>query len=124
MAMSVARSRPGGAILAALLAVTVGGIAVAVQPGSRRSLAAGIFVLALAAGLAAARLPGPRPQRTIMERLNDLAFATVVLAVSLVAALALRPWLVALPGLATGFLAGRVARPPSPAPPADEGGAR
>ncbi len=118
--MSVARARPGGAILAVLLMVTVGSVAVTLQPAPRRGLAAGVFLVALLAGLgAASRLPRRRGERTVMERINDSAFGVVLLAGSLIAAAALRPWLVALPALLTGLLAGRFLRPA--APPTDEG---
>jgi len=106
--MSVARVRPAGMILAALLVLTVGSVAVAIQPAARRGLATGAFALALLAGLAlASRLPRGGRERTVMERINDLAFATVLLGASLIAALAARPWLVALPGVVTGVLVGR-----------------
>jgi len=113
MAMSVARVRPAGVILAALLVLTVGSVAVAIQPAARRGLATGVFALALLAGLAlASRLPRGGRERTVMERINDLAFATVLLGASLIAALAARPWLVALPGVVTGVLVGRSLRAP------------
>jgi hypothetical protein len=122
MAMSVARARPGGAILAVLLALTVGSVAVALQPAGRRGLAVGVFLVGLLAGLgAASRLPRRRGQRTVMERLNDSAFGAVLLIGSLIVAAALRPWLVALPALLTGLLAGRSLRPAAPRGDEDEG---
>jgi hypothetical protein len=120
MAMSVARA-PAAAILAGLLVLTVGSVAVAIQPASQRGLATGVFLLAVLAGLVlAGRLPGGR-ERTVMERINDLAFGTVLVAASLIASLALRPWLVALPGLVSGVLAGRSLRAPGRPGPTDRG---
>jgi len=125
MAMSVAGVRPAGAILAALLVVTVGSVAVAIQPASQRGLATGVFALAVLAGLAlAGRLSGARRERTVMERINDLAFGVVLVAASLIVALAFRPWLVALPGLVSGVLVGRALRAPGQPGPTDGGDAQ
>ncbi len=120
MAMSVPRARPAGVILAALLVITVGSIVVAIQPASQRWVATGVFALAVLAGLAVAgRLPRGGRERSVMEQINDLAFGVVLVAASLIAALALRPWLVALPGLVSGVLVGRSLRAPGRPGPTD-----
>jgi hypothetical protein len=115
MAMGSERGRPIGATLvAAMLAAVAGVVVLAFQPADARGLAALLFLAGLAAGpVLAGRLPAPRPGPTVMERLNDIAFAAVVAFVSVLVGLALRPWLAVVPGLVCGVLATRAVRAPA-----------
>jgi hypothetical protein len=118
--------RLAGAVgLAALLV----GLALLLEPASRRGPAALLLAAGLAVGVAAAlRLPASGRIRSPMERLNDAAFLVVVAIVALIAVRLARPWTAALPGLVGGALIGLALRPrpaPTPgqveAPPADPG---
>lgn len=93
-----------GLVAAAAAAVTVG-----TRAAGDRWAALGLVVLGLLAGGVAAvlvrrpRVGGPRaPRRTTAERLNDIAFTVVVLAVWALAVGQLGVWA----GLVTGLLAG------------------
>jgi hypothetical protein len=97
----------GAAVAAALLA----GLALLLEPPSRRGAAAALLAVGLAAGvLVGLRLPVQARQRSVMERLNDAAFLVVLAAVALIAVRLARPWTAALPGLLGGVLLGRVLR--------------
>ena len=112
MAMGARRGRPiAAALIAGMLATVAGAVVLVFQPAGARGPAALLFLAGLVAGaVAAARLPPPRADRTVMERLNDLAFAAVLAFVSLLVGLALRPWLAVVPGLLCGILGGRALR--------------
>lgn len=93
-----------GLAAAAAVAVTVG-----TRAAGDRWASLGLAVLGLLVGVAAAvlalrpRAAGPRaPRRTMAERLNDIAFTVVVLAVWALALGQLGVWA----GLVTGLLAG------------------
>lgn len=115
MAMGVGRGRPIGATLVvAMLAAVAGAVVLVFQPAGARGPAALLFLAGLAAGaLLAGRLPAPRAGRTVMERLNDVAFAAVLTFVSLIVGLALRPWLALVPGLLCGVLGALALRAPA-----------
>jgi hypothetical protein len=105
--------------MAALVAVW----AVFLQPGGRRGLAIVLVVVAFAAGAAAARrLPPRRPDRTPMERLNDIAFLLVASLASLLVGLVAHPWGAIVPALVAGVVAGAPFRPAG-APRGEEPGA-
>ncbi|HEY2958572.1 MAG TPA: hypothetical protein VGM21_10260 [Actinomycetota bacterium] len=112
MAMGARRGRPiAVALVAGMLATVAGAVVLVFQPAGARGAAALLFLAGLAAGgLVAAQLPAPRAARTVMERLNDVAFAAVLAFVSLLVGLALRPWLAVVPGLLCGILGGRALR--------------
>jgi MFS family permease len=96
----------GGALVLAALGVLL-------TPGSRRALAAVMALLGLLAGVAVALagvLPSRRGRRTVVERLNDAAFAVVLAVVSLLLGITARPWTMAFPGLVGGLLAGGTLR--------------
>jgi hypothetical protein len=107
----------GAAGIAALLA----GLALLLEPASRRGAAAALLAAGLAAGVAVAlRVPASGRVRSPMERLNDAAFLVVVAAVALIAVRLARPYTAALPGLVGGTLIGLALRPapkPDPNPP-------
>ena len=115
----------GAAGLAALLV----GLALLLEPASRRGPAAALRAAGLATGVVVAlRLPASGRARSPMERLNDAAFLVVVAAVALIAVRLARPFTAALPGLVGGALIGLALRPrPAPArgrvepPPPDPG---
>lgn len=112
MAMGARRGRPiAAALVAGMLAVVAGAVVLVFQPAGAQGPAALLFLAGLAVGaLLATRLPAPRATRTVMERLNDVAFAAVLAFVSLLVGLALRPWLAVVPGLLCGVLGGRALR--------------
>jgi hypothetical protein len=112
MAMGVRRGPPiAAALVVGMLATVAGAVVLAFQPAGARGAAALLFLAGLAVGaLVAARLPAPRRGRTVMERLNDVAFAAVLAFVSVLVGLALRPWLAVVPGLLCGILGGRALR--------------
>ena len=115
MAAGAERGRPiAAALIAAMLVAVAGAVLLAFQPADARGLAAGLFVAGLAGGVVlAGRLPAPRQNPTLMERLNDIAFAVVVTFVSVLVGLAWRPWLAAVPGLVCGVVAARALRAPA-----------
>jgi hypothetical protein len=115
MAAGAGRRRPVAAgLIAAMVAAVAGTVVLAFQPAGARGLAAVLFVAGLAAGVVlAARLPAPRQDPTLMERLNDIAFAIVVTFVSVLVGLAWRPWLAVVPGLVCGVVAARALRAPA-----------
>jgi hypothetical protein len=103
-----------------MLAAVAGAVVLAFQPADARGLAALLFIGGLAAGVVlAGRLPAPRPGPTVMERLNDIAFAAVVAIVSVLIGLAVRPWLAVVPGLVCGVVAARAVRAPALGGPPD-----
>src|SRR6266545_236092 len=111
MAMGVGRGRPIAAALVVGMLAVAAAVVLVFQPAGARGPAALLFLAGLAVGaLLAARLPAPRGGRTVMERLNDVAFAAVLTFVSLLVGLALRPWLAVVPGLLCGVLGGRALR--------------
>ncbi|HEX6676463.1 MAG TPA: hypothetical protein VF486_15740 [Actinomycetes bacterium] len=114
MAMGAGQGRPiAAALVVGMLAAVAAAVVLVFQPAGARAAAALLFLGGLAAGaLLAARLPAPRGSRTVMERLNDAAFAAVLAFVSLLVGLALRPWLAVVPGLLCGLLGGRALRQP------------
>jgi len=92
----------GGAIVLAALGVLL-------SSESRPGLAALMAVLGLVAGFAvvsAGLVPARPRRRSLVERLNDGAFAVVLSAVSLLLGITARPWTAALPGLVGGILGG------------------
>jgi hypothetical protein len=112
--------RLAGAVgLAALLV----GLALLLEPASRRGPAALLLAAGLAVGVAAAlRLPASGRVRSPMERLNDAAFLVVVAVVALIAVRLARPWTAALPGLVGGALIGLALRPRPSGPATPESG--
>lgn len=105
-------ARTAGALGGALVLAALG---VLLASGSRRGLAVLMAALGLAAGfgLASAGLvPARRRRRSVVERLNDGAFAVVLSAVSLLLGITARPWTAALPGLVGGVLGGLFLRAP------------
>jgi hypothetical protein len=99
-------ARTAGALGGALVLAALG---VLVASGSRLGLAALMAALGLVAGFAvtsAGLLPARRRRRSLVERLNDGAFAVVLSAVSLLLGITARPWTAALPGLVGGILGG------------------
>jgi hypothetical protein len=123
MAMGMRRGRPiAAALLAAMLSAVACAVVLVFQPAGAQGPAVLLFLAGLAAGaLLAARLPAPRAGRTVMERLNDVAFAAVLTFVSVLVGLALRPWLAVVPGLLCGVLGGRALREESPGGPGGDG---
>jgi hypothetical protein len=115
MAAGAGRGRPiAVALIAAMLAAVAATVLLAFQPAGARGLAALLFVAGVAAGVVlAGRLPAPRQGPTLMERLNDIAFAVVVTFVSVLVGLAWRPWLAVVPGLICGVVAARALRAPA-----------
>jgi hypothetical protein len=124
MAAGTGRGRPIAAVLiAAMVAAVAGAVLLAFQPAGARGLAAVLFVAGLAGGVVlAGRLPAPRQGPTLMERLNDIAFAVVVTFVSVLVGLAWRPWLAVVPGLVCGVVAARATRAPALGGPPDGSG--
>ena len=112
MAMGARRGRPiAAALVAGMLAAVAGAVVLVFQPAGAKGPAALLFLAGLAVGaLLATRLPAPQATRTVMERLNDVAFAAVLAFVSLLVGLALRPWLAVVPGLLCGVIGGRALR--------------
>ena len=103
-----------GMVATVTVAVLVAVAAVAMQPAAQRGVAVALVAVGAAAGLGVGwRLPARRPQRTPMERLNDVAFSVVVVGAALLLSLTARPWTAILPGLALGFLVGRAVRGPA-----------
>ena len=99
-------ARTAGALVGALV---LGALGVLLASGSRPGLAVLMALLGLVAGFAvviAGPLPARRPRHTPIERLNDGAFAVVLSAASLLLGITARPWTAALPGLVGGVLAG------------------
>ena len=125
MAAGAGGGRPvAAALVAAMLAAVAGAVVLAFQPAGVRGLAAGLFVAGLAAGVVlAGRLPAPRQDPTLMERLTDIAFAIVVTFVSVLVGLAGRPWLAAVPGVVCGVGAARALRAPALGRPGGSDGA-
>src|SRR6266511_5198554 len=80
MAMGARRGRPiAAALVAGMLAAVAGAVVLVFQPAGAQGPAALLFLAGLAVGaLLATRLPAPRATRTVMERLNDVAFAAVL----------------------------------------------
>src|SRR6266511_3255034 len=118
MAMGARRGRPiAAALVAGMLAAVAGAVVLVFQPAGAQGPAALLFLAGLAVGaLLATRLPAPRATRTVMERLNDVAFAAVLAFVSLLVGLALRP------GLLCGVLGGRALRAGSGGGPSGDAG--
>jgi hypothetical protein len=123
MAMGAERGRPiAAALVVGMLAAVAAAVVLVFQPAGARAAAALLFLGGLAVGaLLAAWLPAPRGPRTVMERLNDVAFAAVLVFVSLLVGLALRPWLAVVPGLLCGLLGGRALRQPDAGGPGRNG---
>ncbi|HKE98076.1 MAG TPA: hypothetical protein VKG45_03975 [Actinomycetes bacterium] len=117
-----ARTRvPPAAAAAAAAALAAAVVVVVTRPSAARPLAAGLLAAGFAAGLALGawltrRLGrGPARHRSAAERLNDGAFAVVLLAGWLLALAQLGAWAGLLTGLAAGVLAAfavRAARRP------------
>jgi hypothetical protein len=114
----VGQARLGPALWAGVGGVVIGAVTVATREATDRVpatllLAAGVAV-GLAAGLllasSAARRSGRPAGRTVMERLNDGAFAVVLLAVWGLSLAVLGPWSGLLAGLGAGLLVAMLAR--------------
>lgn len=104
-------ARVAGALGGALVLAALG---VVLSSESRPGLAALMAVLGLAAGFAvvsAGLVPARRRRRSVVERLNDSAFAVVLSAVSLLLGITARPWTAVVPGLVGGVLGGLFLRP-------------
>jgi hypothetical protein len=102
-------TRQVAAVVVGLVALPAAAVTVGTRAAGERWAALGLVVLGLLVGGVAAvllrrpRAAGPRaPRRTTAERLNDIAFTVVVLAVWALALGQLGVWA----GLVTGLLAG------------------
>jgi hypothetical protein len=111
-----ARARWAGvspAVWGGVVAAVVAAVTVASRPAADRVLTGLLLVVGLAVGVALGMLAARRPaagRRSTMARLNDGAFAVVLLAVWGLSLAVLGPWAGLLAGLGAGALVAVLAR--------------